>query len=58
MVGDDAEFDVAAAIAAGLSGLLARTGKYATGAEQTVTPSPTAVVDDIVAAVDWILNRS
>jgi HAD superfamily hydrolase (TIGR01458 family) len=58
MVGDDAEFDVAAALAAGLSGLLVRTGKYAAGAENQVQPAPTAVVDDIVAAVEWILTRA
>jgi HAD superfamily hydrolase (TIGR01458 family) len=61
MLGDDAEFDAAAAIAAGLSGLLVRTGKYTPGAEQAVTPAPSVVVDDIVAGVDWVLspaNRS
>ncbi|HWU54878.1 MAG TPA: TIGR01458 family HAD-type hydrolase [Rhizomicrobium sp.] len=57
MVGDDAEFDVAAAVAAGLCGLLVRTGKYAAGAEEKVTPRPTAVVDDIAAAAAWILDR-
>jgi HAD superfamily hydrolase (TIGR01458 family) len=54
MVGDDAEFDVAAAISAGLSGLLVRTGKYMSGAEAANFPRPTAVVDDIGAAVNWI----
>jgi HAD superfamily hydrolase (TIGR01458 family) len=57
MVGDDAEFDVAAAIKAGLSGILVRTGKYQAGVERTVTPAPTAVVDDLAAAVDWILEH-
>jgi len=57
MVGDDAEFDVAAAVAAGLAGVLVRTGKYAAGAENQVQPPPTAVVDDIVAAAEWILKR-
>jgi ribonucleotide monophosphatase NagD (HAD superfamily) len=57
MVGDDAEFDVAAAMAAGLQGLLVRTGKYESGVEDKVTPRPTAVVDDIAAAVDWVLSR-
>jgi HAD superfamily hydrolase (TIGR01458 family) len=57
MVGDDAEFDVAAAVAAGLCGLLVRTGKYVAGAEDRVQPAPTAVVDDIVAAAEWILKR-
>ncbi len=58
MVGDDAEMDVAGALAAGLAhGLLVRTGKYRPGAENTVEPAPTAVVDDLPAAVDWILKQ-
>jgi len=57
MVGDDAEFDIAAAITAGFQGLLVRTGKYEPGAEDKVTPRPTAVVDDIGAAVEWVLRE-
>lgn len=57
MVGDDAEFDIAAAIKAGLSGILVRTGKYVDGAEHAITPAPTVVVDDLPAAVDWILEK-
>jgi len=58
MVGDDAEMDVSGALAAGLAhGLLVRTGKYAAGDEARVDPTPTAVVDDLPAAVDWILER-
>ena len=55
MVGDDAECDVAGAMATGAAGILVRTGKYAAGAEATVSPPPTAVLDDLPAAVDWIL---
>lgn len=55
MVGDDAEADVAGAQAAGLRGLLVRTGKYRTGDEATIAPAPAAVVDDLGAAADWIL---
>lgn len=58
MVGDDAEFDVAAAILAGLYGILVRTGKYAVGAELACAPSPTVVADDIAMAADWILTKS
>ena len=58
MVGDDAEFDVAAAVAAGLCGVLVRTGKYAAGAENQVQPPPTAVVDDIALAAEWILKSA
>ncbi|MEG6508512.1 TIGR01458 family HAD-type hydrolase [Methyloligella sp. 2.7D] len=57
MVGDDAESDVAGALAAGIgAGLLVRTGKYREGDEDAVEPRPTAVVDDLPAAVDWILR--
>jgi HAD superfamily hydrolase (TIGR01458 family) len=58
MVGDDVEADVSGALKAGLgAALLVRTGKYRPGAEDAATPPPTAVVDDIGAAVDWILDR-
>lgn len=58
MVGDDAEMDVAGALTAGLGhGLLVRTGKYQPGHENVVQPQPTAVVDDIAMAADWIVNR-
>ncbi len=56
MVGDDAETDVAGALRAGLGhGLLVRTGKYRAGDEERFTPPPTAIVNDISAAVDWII---
>ncbi len=58
MIGDDAEMDVAGALTAGLGhGLLVRTGKYQTGHEQIVQPKPTAVVDDIAMAADWIIGH-
>lgn len=58
MVGDDAEMDVAGALRAGLArGLLVRSGKYTDGVEATTDPTPTAVVDDLAAAVEWILNN-
>jgi HAD superfamily hydrolase (TIGR01458 family) len=56
MVGDDAETDIAGARQAGLAhALLVRTGKYRSGDENRFTPPPTATVDDISAAVDWII---
>ncbi len=59
MIGDDAEMDVSGALVAGLGcALLVRTGKYLPGAEKDVDPGPTAVVDDLPAAVQWILDRS
>jgi HAD superfamily hydrolase (TIGR01458 family) len=47
MVGDDAEFDVAAAIALGMKGILVRTGKYRAGDEGRSAPSPSAVLDSL-----------
>ncbi len=59
MVGDDAEMDVAGALAAGLGhGLLVRTGKYQPGIENAVQPQPTALVDDIAQAADWIIDHA
>ncbi|WP_318011856.1 MULTISPECIES: TIGR01458 family HAD-type hydrolase [unclassified Mesorhizobium] len=59
MVGDDAESDVAGGLRAGLgAALLVRTGKYRPKDETRYDPAPTAVVDDLAAATDWILNRA
>ena len=58
MVGDDAETDIAGALAAGIgSGLLVRTGKYRPGDEKRFKPYPTEVVENISEAVDWILQK-
>ncbi len=57
MIGDDVEADVAGAMAAGLTGILVRTGKYRQGAERSVSPEPDHVADDFAGAVDWLLNR-
>jgi len=46
MVGDDAEADVGGAMAAGLPGVLVRTGKYRADA-LTARITPTAIVDSI-----------
>ena len=55
MVGDDAEADVAGALAAGIGhALLVRTGKYRPSDETHVHPAPTATVADLREAVDWI----
>ncbi|RYH11703.1 TIGR01458 family HAD-type hydrolase [Tropicimonas sp. IMCC6043] len=59
MVGDDAESDVAGALAAGLGqGILVRSGKYRDGDENRFAPRPTCVVEGIGAAVDVILGVS
>ena len=54
MVGDDAEFDVAAPVALGLLGVLVRTGKYRGKDETRVTPPPTATIESIVALPAWL----
>ncbi|HOB63272.1 MAG TPA: TIGR01458 family HAD-type hydrolase [Candidatus Competibacteraceae bacterium] len=55
MVGDDAEVDVRGAMAAGLRGVLVRTGKYRTGDEAKVEPHGGRVFNDLDAVVDYIL---
>ena len=45
------------ALAAGLSGILVRTGKYRDGDERRIDPAPTATVVDLAAAVDAMLER-
>lgn len=54
MIGDDAEFDVSAAIKAGLHGVLVRTGKYKPGVEDGLAPKPDAVVSNLQEAIDLI----
>jgi HAD superfamily hydrolase (TIGR01458 family) len=55
MVGDDVEADVNGAIAAGLQGILVKTGKYRRGDEERMAKGGEAV-SDIVAAVEHILS--
>jgi len=58
MVGDDAEVDVAGALASGIgSALLVRTGKYRPGDENKVQPAPSDTVEDLAAAVRWIMEH-
>jgi HAD superfamily hydrolase (TIGR01458 family) len=47
MVGDDVESDIGGAMAAGLAGVLVRTGKYRQDAVQRSGVVPTAVVESI-----------
>jgi len=58
MIGDDAEADVGGALAAGLRGILVRTGKYRPGHEGRISPPPTLVADDLAQAVDWLLAQA
>ncbi|MGF1607931.1 MAG: TIGR01458 family HAD-type hydrolase [Kiloniellales bacterium] len=57
MIGDDVEADVGGAMAAGLLGVLVKTGKYRDGDERRIDPPPSALADDLSAAIDWILAR-
>jgi HAD superfamily hydrolase (TIGR01458 family) len=54
MIGDDAEFDVSAAIKAGLRAILVRTGKYKPGVEDAVDPKPDAIAQNLLEAIDLI----
>jgi len=56
MVGDDVDADVIGALDAGLPAILVRTGKFRPGDEQKVE-GRAPVLEDISAAVDWILQR-
>lgn len=56
MIGDDTEFDVGAAIAAGLKGYQIRTGKWSPEAESRSGIVPTRAFDDLAAAVDFVLG--
>ena len=56
MIGDDAEFDVHAAMAAGMAGVLVRTGKWKPGDDTRMTPPPTAIADTLLDAVRVIIG--
>ncbi len=56
MIGDDAEADVAGAMAAGLMGVLVKTGKYRAGQEHALAKPPTLVAQNLKAAVDLLLR--
>ncbi len=56
MIGDDAEADAGGAMAAGLQGILVRTGKYRPGQEANLTLRPTHVVENLKAAIDLLLG--
>jgi len=55
MIGDDAEADVGGAMAAGLRGVLVRTGKYRAGDEMRLKKPPTAMAENLKDAVDLLL---
>jgi HAD superfamily hydrolase (TIGR01458 family) len=55
MIGDDVHDDVCGAVAAGLRGILVRTGKFRPGDEKQLTMPAATVADDLAAAVEQIL---
>lgn len=55
MIGDDAEFDASAAVKAGLTGVLVRTGKWRPGAAEGLDPAPSAQFDNLEQAIDQLL---
>jgi HAD superfamily hydrolase (TIGR01458 family) len=58
MIGDDAEADAGGAMAAGLIGILVRTGKYRPGQEDKLAQRPDLVAENLSAAVDWLLGHA
>ena len=56
MVGDDVSSDVGGAQAAGIRGVLVRTGKFRPSDENHATVKPDLVVDNLSALVDMILK--
>lgn len=59
MVGDDAEFDVAGALRAGVGlAILVRTGKYRAGDESRFEPPPSLVIDSVAELPEALADRS
>ena len=56
MIGDDAEFDVLAAMRAGLTGCLVRTGKWQPGRTAGLESEPDGTFDDLAQAVAAIIG--
>lgn len=56
LIGDDLSDDIGGAQAAGIPGILVRTGKFRPGDDAHPEIRPAAVFDDFSAAVDAILN--
>src|SRR5438093_602176 len=54
MVGDDAEFDVSASVALGMTGILVRTGKFRPEDAARFTPRPSAVLDSVADLPGWL----
>jgi HAD superfamily hydrolase (TIGR01458 family) len=58
MIGDDAASDVGGALAAGMHGILVKTGKYRSGDEEKIGQSGAVVVENMTEAVDRILEMN
>jgi ribonucleotide monophosphatase NagD (HAD superfamily) len=56
MIGDDAEVDVGGTMAAGLQGILVRTGKYQPGQETLLSKPPTLTAKDLREVVDLLFG--
>jgi HAD superfamily hydrolase (TIGR01458 family) len=56
MIGDDAGSDIAGAIAAGLQGILVKTGKYRPGDEQLLPPSA-SLAEDVAGALGQVAKQ-
>jgi HAD superfamily hydrolase (TIGR01458 family) len=54
MVGDDVDTDIGGAMAAGLAGVLVRTGKYRDGLVRASDVAPTAIVDSMADVPELI----
>ncbi|XP_039615600.1 haloacid dehalogenase-like hydrolase domain-containing protein 2 [Polypterus senegalus] len=57
MIGDDARDDVGGAQAAGMQGILVKTGKYRQGDEGKINPGPYVTCENFPQAVDHILKN-
>lgn len=56
LIGDDLHDDIGGAQAAGLKGILVRTGKFRPADEQDAAVRPALIADDFAAAVDRLLT--
>jgi HAD superfamily hydrolase (TIGR01458 family) len=57
LIGDDLADDIGGAQAAGIQGILVRTGKFRPGDDQHKEIQPALVTDDFAAAVDALLSH-
>jgi ribonucleotide monophosphatase NagD (HAD superfamily) len=56
LIGDDLADDIGGAQAAGIPGILVRTGKYRAGDDAHPDIRPAAVYDDFTAVVDALMG--